>query len=166
MWRERDQVLPWKIHPRHDNRLIHHGDSVTFGLATAYCPPTENDPHPNLPNGWPVCLTVGLICWPKQQLEGNPVKLTKTTSATITSIIRLVCLLRIDLNSEDITWNFVPYMIWTVVELNVSTITGKSPYGIWMINDHTNGRSKSLFALSSSNLHVPPRPTGAPRHIH
>lgn len=51
--------------------------------------------------------------------------LTMTASITIVSIIRLVCLLSIDLGSEDITWNFVPYLIWTCVELNVGTIAGK-----------------------------------------
>ena len=61
MWRERDQVLPWKIHSRYNNRLIYHGDSVTFSLATAYRPSAESDPHTNVPNGRPVCLIVGLI---------------------------------------------------------------------------------------------------------
>ncbi|PYI33850.1 hypothetical protein BP00DRAFT_319229, partial [Aspergillus indologenus CBS 114.80] len=46
---------------------------------------------------------------------------------TVISIIRLVCLLRVDLSSEDITWNFVPYLIWTCVELNVGTVAACLP---------------------------------------
>ncbi|KAJ5946143.1 hypothetical protein N7454_002982 [Penicillium verhagenii] len=56
--------------------------------------------------------------------------------ATITSIIRLVCLLEIDLTSEDTTWNFVPYMIWTCVELNVGTIAEYFPSAQFAMTDH------------------------------
>ncbi|PYH85219.1 hypothetical protein BO82DRAFT_248742, partial [Aspergillus uvarum CBS 121591] len=48
-------------------------------------------------------------------------------NVTVISIIRLVCLLRVDLSSEDITWNFVPYLIWTCVELNVGTVAACLP---------------------------------------
>ncbi|RAH67561.1 uncharacterized protein BO66DRAFT_473380 [Aspergillus aculeatinus CBS 121060] len=44
---------------------------------------------------------------------------------TVVSIIRPVCLLRVDLSSEDITWNFVPYLIWTCVKFNVGTVAAQ-----------------------------------------
>ncbi|PWY64969.1 hypothetical protein BO94DRAFT_540919 [Aspergillus sclerotioniger CBS 115572] len=71
---------------------------------------------------------------------------------TVISIIRLVCLLEIDLSSEDITWNFVPYLIWTCVELNVGIVAAclpcLRPIYIWL-------RKKAGYSTGSSGSERP-----------
>ncbi|RAH82423.1 hypothetical protein BO86DRAFT_399064 [Aspergillus japonicus CBS 114.51] len=57
----------------------------------------------------------------------------------VISIIRLVCIMSVDLSFEDITWNFVPYLIRTCVELNIDTVAACLPC-LWPIYTYCRER--------------------------
>ena len=48
------------------------------------------------------------------------------SSVVIISITRLVYLVRLDLTSQDVTWNFVNVEIWTLLEMGFAIVSGKS----------------------------------------
>ncbi|RAK78072.1 uncharacterized protein BO72DRAFT_427727 [Aspergillus fijiensis CBS 313.89] len=80
---------------------------------------------------------IGILMIPMRAIWELHTTRTQKTILTLTflmgglviviSIIRLVCLMSVDLSSEDITWNFVPYLIWTCVELNIGTVAACLP---------------------------------------
>ncbi|PYI17554.1 hypothetical protein BO99DRAFT_337541, partial [Aspergillus violaceofuscus CBS 115571] len=80
---------------------------------------------------------VGILMIPMRAIWELHTTRTQKTSLILTflmgglviviSIIRLVCIMSVDLSSEDITWNFVPYLIRTCVELNIDTVAGNPP---------------------------------------
>ena len=43
----------------------------------------------------------------------------------IISIVRLVTVVDVDLNSPDLDWNFAPLIVWTVTESNIAVVCGK-----------------------------------------
>ncbi|OAA36444.1 integral membrane protein [Metarhizium rileyi] len=47
---------------------------------------------------------------------------------TIISIVRLYYLLLLDLNDPDITWNFVPVGVWSIVEGNIAVVCACLPF--------------------------------------
>lgn len=47
-------------------------------------------------------------------------------SVTIMSIVRLVCLVKSNLNDPDSTWSFIEVVLWSTAELNIAVVCGKS----------------------------------------
>ncbi len=51
----------------------------------------------------------------------------KKISVTVISIVRLTILLKIDLNSPDVDYNFVGFVSWSIAESNMAIVAG-TPY--------------------------------------
>ena len=63
-------------------------------------------------------------CWP---IAVRLDHLTKI-SVTVISIVRLTILLKIDLDSPDLDYNFVGFVSWSIAESNMAIVAGTQSY--------------------------------------
>lgn len=90
---------------------------------------TEDHHQLRIPDGSLVRVTlIYEKVWCAKQKHRDDQLITSSlyaSSATATSIIRLIYLMSLDLNSVDVTWTIRKIQIWTPIEMNMVIISGK-----------------------------------------